>query len=38
MHDGSDDATRAVLSGLITAEPDRLRRRSISLDDAAARV
>jgi RNA polymerase sigma factor (sigma-70 family) len=31
MHDDSDDATRAVLSGLITAEPDRLRRRSISL-------
>ncbi|WP_372468359.1 RNA polymerase sigma factor [Microbacterium maritypicum] len=36
MHDGSDDATRAVLSGLITAEPDRLRRRSISLGVPAA--
>lgn len=36
MHDDSDDATRAVLSRLITAEPDRLRRRSISLGVPAA--
>lgn len=31
MHEVSDDTARTVLSELITAEPDRLRRRSISL-------
>jgi RNA polymerase sigma factor (sigma-70 family) len=31
MHEVSDAAARTVLSDLITAEPDRLRRRSISL-------
>ncbi|MDF2507952.1 MAG: putative polymerase subfamily sigma factor [Microbacterium sp.] len=36
MHAGSDEAARSVLSGLITAEPDRLRRRSISLGVPAA--
>ncbi|MFK3676751.1 RNA polymerase sigma factor [Microbacterium sp. NPDC090218] len=31
MHDDPDDAARVTLSDLITADPDRLRRRSISL-------
>jgi RNA polymerase sigma factor (sigma-70 family) len=36
MQDDSVDAARSVLSELITAEPDRLRRRSISLGVPAA--